>query len=114
MVEYARATLDGVHYPDFMPTLERILPFSRIVGGQSYLNHEVVVLQITLSCYFKFQLESGTLSIASTRKIVGVVERLRCIQEPKSTLGGDALDNLIGFLNFRSLPRHKFSSILFS
>jgi hypothetical protein len=72
------------------------------VEDQSYLNHEVVVLQITLSCYFKFQLESGIPSKAHTRKIVGVVERLRCIEEPKSTLGGYALDDLIGFLNFRS------------
>ncbi|KAN0108734.1 hypothetical protein V8E51_008476 [Hyaloscypha variabilis] len=98
VVEQAQAILGGAHYPGFMPRLERTFPFSRIVGDQSYLNHEVVVLQITLSCYFKFQLESGPLSNAS----IGVVERLRCIQEPKSTLGGYALDDLIGFLNFRS------------
>ncbi|KAE9378380.1 hypothetical protein N431DRAFT_541859 [Stipitochalara longipes BDJ] len=95
VVTHAWVILGGEHHPEFMLRLERTLPFSRIVTGQSYLNHEFAVLRIVLACYFKYQLASEDPSLSSSRRILGVVERLRYIQATKDSANGNILNQIL-------------------
>ena len=88
----AWVVLRGVIYTDFMRVLEEMLPFSRVVKRQCYLEHELAVLQLVIAGYFKLQLSAERPSSRASGGISGVVQRLRGIHNATSSFLGEDLN----------------------
>jgi hypothetical protein len=96
----ALGVLGGVLYPDFTHILEGILPFSRVVKRQCYLEHELAVLQLVVAGYFKLQLSAENPSPSASHGILGAVKRLRRIHNATSSFLREDLNQ-----KFRSLTQ---------
>ena len=84
--------LRGVLYTDFMRVLEEMLPLSRVVKRQCYLEHELAVLQLVIAGYFKLQVSAEHPSLWASGGIIGVVKRLRGIHNATSSFLGEDLN----------------------
>jgi hypothetical protein len=104
----AWVVLRGVLYTDFMRLLEEMLPFSRVVKRQCYLEHELTVLQLVVTGYFKLQLSAENPSVGASRRILGVVQRLRCIHNSKSSFLREDLNRKLRSLT-QTVHDHNFN-----
>jgi hypothetical protein len=120
----AWVVLRGVIYTDFMRVLEEMLPFSRVVKRQCYLEHELAVLQLVIAGYFKLQLSAERPSSRASGGISGVVQRLRGIHNATSSFLGEDLNQKLRSLtqtvnghlldNHFNLDRHFCDLLLFN